>query len=153
MQENIHKFYGKICGERNYQYLSEAVENSLAKPLNFENACILYYENKALFSINYIKDETGMLKVESTLRIPLLGLTGICIREKKTIISPFGMYDSKYYSHSDDPLKLRRIRNILISPLLNPQVAPNKEKEVIGVLQLINCNVGDIDKSPMVIII
>ena len=154
MQAQLLKFCNKICGERAQQYLTVAIEKHLPNCLNFENACVLFFEQGKLFTTRCEKDDEERLLVQRFIELPrTLGLTGKCLQERAMVVSTYGKSDTLFNSQVDNILKLKRLENIMIIPLFvdhrNGRVLYNdksKDMELVGILHLINYKMGDITK-------
>ena len=153
IQSHLLVFCGKICGERSQKFLSIAIEEYLASCINFEHACVLYFEQGKLFTIRYSRDEEDRPLAEGFTELPLkLGLTGKCLEERKTLISSNGRYDAHFISQVDNILKLKQLENIMMIPLFvdsrQGKVLGEKQdnSEFVGILHLMNYKLGDISK-------
>jgi len=140
---NLLSFCDRICGERVYIFIVKAIENYLAEHLDFERATILSYDHDTLYALKY---DQYYIEENTFIEIPSdIGLTGRCIKTLKTIISSYGKNDTSYDSQADNVLKLYKMDNIVIVPLV-PEYGDtlNTTKgQLVGVLHLINYK-GDI---------
>lgn len=157
LQNNLMNFCARICGERTQQNLSLIVEQDLPKCLDFESANVLYYEKKSLLALSCGRNEQGELIINDFVPVPLLGLTGKCILEQKTIRSRYGKNDPLFCTQSDNALKLKAVNNIIVTPLFVNEnsgriVSGDKVDDgLVGVLQLVNSKEEDIEKVNQVI--
>ena len=150
--------FDAICGERSQQRLTVGIQRHLATTLSFEGACVLRYEAGKFFTIVSTKDNDDYLG-EGFIEFPsTVGLSGKCFKEKTIIISSYGKNDLLYNEDIDNVLKLNTVYNMMAIPLFvdsaNGKVLYNSKdtkKEFIGVLQLLNYQLGNIRKVKRVI--
>jgi len=150
-QAGLLKFCSEISGERRQQYLINKIENELGGFLNFEGVSVLHFESGKLFTLQKLKSDSGRLIVDGFSELPLtLGLTGRALKEKKTIISCYSNNDITYDSKIDNILKLKQVNDMMVVPLFvserSGSVLNKTNKELVGVLQLLNYLPGNITK-------
>lgn len=155
-QTKLVGFCKEICGEREQQCLSFAIENYLADCLHFERACLLNYERDQLFALKYGKNEFGEICLENPIILPMtLGITGKSLLERTMITSNYGQSDIIFNPQVDNVLRLTHIENIMVIPLLvehskgkkNSKSSEYDNRELVGVIQLMNFKLGDVNKA------
>lgn len=121
----------------------------------FERVCLLVHDKAALFRLVGDTTAAGELYtsidrcvyniVAETIKYPKnVGLTGRAIEEGRAVVSQLGKIDAEFSEEVDNAAGVHRIDNIIILPLM---VGTEKQKELVGVLQMINCRDGDIKKE------
>eukprot|EP00826_Nyctotherus_ovalis_P036760 TRINITY_DN3287_c0_g3_i6.p2 TRINITY_DN3287_c0_g3~~TRINITY_DN3287_c0_g3_i6.p2 ORF type:complete len:153 (-),score=43.61 TRINITY_DN3287_c0_g3_i6:231-689(-) len=150
MPEDLLRFCRSVCGERGEQYLAHAVKHQLAPCLGFEHSYVLHYSCSRLLALNYFQSSRELI-VENPAEIPsTMGLTGQCIAKQQIVVSNKGKDDIGYNAPVDNVMKLGRVENVMMVPLL---VERKEGKECVGVLQLINNRLGDAGRVDEVVVL
>lgn len=140
MPEDLLSFCRSICGERAEQYLAHAVKHQLAGCLGFEHCYVLHHSGGRLLALNYFQRDRELV-VENPAELPAtMGLTGQCIATQQIVVSNRGKDDAGYNGPVDNVMRLGRVENVMMVPLL---AECREGKECVGVLQLINNRLGD----------
>lgn len=135
--EQLLKCCEGICGERKLHSLAIGVEQSLAECLGFQNACVLFYHNEKLLSMEYIKTLSGQVMTEEVIELPsTIGLTGKALKERQVVTSAYGKADALYSPQVDNTLRLKHLHSLMLIPLF-------ANSTLVGILHLANHKLGN----------
>ncbi len=143
--------------------MTAAIDEKLADCFNFEKACVLHCESDRLYMIQTARTDKGELYVgtlfcltrrtiEGAMEVPgTIGLTGKAIAMNRTLVSSAGCGEMGFSAQTDNAAKVKKVENMLVIPLTVPAQRKLKERDLVGVLQLLNYKGGDISKMNKVL--